>query len=173
MVVSFHYKNIENIEQNISRKKEKKQKKEKSLQKVARSKKQSNRSKSQSKQERYWDSNLEATDNGYDLWNVVEWTDMCRYYSHYSEFEFEFESDSESDSECLNSYGVCSHQSIKYYDSDSDSDYEFNYNETYSYLLNTKSIDFESEPPYPVKRYVLCDIHQPIVKKCKKCKKCT
>jgi len=164
MVVSFHFKNIENIEQNISRKKEKKQKKEKSLQKVARSKKQSNRSKSQSKQERYWDSNLEATDNGYYLWNVVEWTDMCRYYSHYSEFEFE--SDSESDSECLNSYGVCSHQSIKYYDSESDCDSD--YNETYSYLLNRKSIDFESEPN-PVKRYVLCDIHQPIVKKCKKC----
>ena len=65
MVASFHYKNIE---QNISRKKDKKEKKEKSLQKVSRSKNQSNRSKSQSKQERYWDSNLEATDNGYDLW---------------------------------------------------------------------------------------------------------
>ena len=153
MVASFHYKNID---QNISRKKEKTEKTEKSLQKVARSKKQSNRSKSQSKQERYWDINLEATDNGYDLWNVVEWTNICRYYSH---FEFEFE----SDSECLNSYGVSSHQSIKYYDSDSDS--ECNYNETYSYLLNRKSIDFESEPN-PVKRYVLCDIHQPIVKKC-------
>ena len=170
MVASFHYKNIE---QNISRKKEKK---EKTLQKVARSKKQSNRSKSQSKEERYWDINLEATDNGYDLWNVVEWTDLCRYYTHDSEF----------DSECLNSYGVCSsgetrkgssggtrkgsHHSIKYYDfeSDSDSESECNYNETYSYLLNRKSIDFESEPN-PVKRYVLCDIHQPIVKKCKKC----
>jgi len=157
MVVNFHSKNIE-------KKREKREKTGKSLQKVARAKKQSSRSKSQIKQERYWDSNLEATYTGYALWNVVEWTELCRYYSQNLDSDFDFESESESESNCLNSYSGCSYQS----DSESHSESESNYNEKYSYLLNRKSIDFESDPN-PVKQYVLCDIHQPIVTKCNKC----
>ena len=159
MVQSFHSKNIEQgsvqllssrCQRRVKNLSTKKEKSGKSLTKVARSKKQSSRSKSQSKQERYWDSNLEATNSGYTLWNVVEWTDMCRYYSQ----DLDLDLDLNLDLDCLNSYVYvckdCHH--IKYSksnskfdsDSDSDSDSESNYNEKYSYLLNRKSLDFDS-----------------------------